>query len=336
MAEPFTLNPATPASEPDPGLSYERDIAPLQQRFFRQIYGNRSIRPQDRAAISMGLSQQLGSAFEQQAKFRDVDQQARNRELSFKTGLFALEQAREKAVRERENLTALSGVTSQLLDITNSYADDPEAQKKLLSQWGVQNAGALATNDAAKIAFDSAVRGLGRPKTNYTEEDLLRMGVPFDELDTNKDGVVSEDERTPMGVSRVLVGQRRLARETELGEKQLTEKARTDREAAERRQKLADMVVGQLGGIRFKTSKDIATGVETELPDFADAASEATVSRIISTIGGPEAAAAAKAAKTGRERFDIANRLGEEYLRGQLGVATPTRPSATGLFSTPK
>lgn len=331
MAEPLTLNPATPASEPDTGLSYERDIAPLQQRFFRQIYSNRSIRPQDRAAISMGISQQLGSAFEQQAKFRDVDQQARNRELSYKTGLFALEQAREKAVRERENLTALSGVTSQLLDINTSAADDPETQKKLLSQWAINNAGTLATNDAAKIAYDAAVRGLGRPKTTHTEEDLLRMGVPFDELDANKDGVVSEEERTPMGVSRVLVGQR-----------QRTAQARSDRAEESRRQKLADAVIGQLSGVKFKKTKSITgqgedyTEVEVETPDFADTASEASVSRIISTLGGPEAEAAAAAAKTGRERFDIANRLGQDYLRRQLGTATPTRPPATGLFAAPK
>lgn len=305
--EPFAFDEA-PADE---GLSYERDIAPLQQRYFRSVYGNRSIDPRDRARISTGIAQQFAGAFEQQAKLRDLDAQARARDLSYKSSLFALEQARDKAARERNMMQELPVVTSALTGILDSEPD-PVKQQQSLSRWALNNSGLLSTNDAARTAFQAAMGAVNKPPTAYTDEDLLRMGVPFEELDTDKDGVVSEAERSSMQISRTLTG---LQRSTLAGKEQ--------RAAEERRQELLDESVAALTRVKFGTIKaDVMGGEDVEDPNkFASAGSELAVDNVISQLGSPaDVEAAAKG--NARAKFDIAKRLQQQYIKQATGGAS--------------
>ena len=315
--EPFTLD-----EEPlDEGLSYERDIAPLQQRYFRSVYGNRSIDPRDRARIATGIAQQFAGAFEQQAKLRDFDMQARARDLSYKSGLFALEQARDKAARERSMMQELPAVTGALTGILESEPD-PLKQQQGLSRWALNNAGLLSTNDAARTALQAAMGSVNKPVATYTDEDLLRMGVPFGELDTDKDGVVSEAERNPMQISRVLTG----TQQAEQINKQTLA-------LQERRQKLLDEATGALSRVKFATIKpDVMGGEEVEDPSkFSSAGSEVAVDTILQLLGSPADIAAA-AEGNARAKFDIAKKLQQAYTQSAVGVA-PSGTRARSLFT---
>lgn len=315
--EPFTLDEA-PVDE---GLSYERDIAPLQQQYFKNVYGNRSIDPRDRERISRGIAQQFAGAYEQQAKLREMDMQSKARDLSYKSSLFALEQARDKAARERSMMQELPVVTGALTSILESEPD-PIKQQQGLSRWALNNAGLLSTNDAAKTALQAAMGSVNKPLTTYTDEDLLRMGVPFEQLDTNKDGVVSEAERNPMQISRVLTGTRIASETTKL-----------QRENEERRQKLLDESVAALTRVKFGTIKaDVMGGDDVEDPNkFSSAGSELAVDNVISQLGSPaDVDAAAKG--NARAKFDIAKRLQQQYIKQATGGAS-TKPKATSLIN---
>lgn len=306
-----------PVSEIDAGLSYERDIAPLQQRFFRDIYSNRSIRPQDRAALSMGISQRFAGVFEQQAKLRELDQQARNRELSFQSGMFALDQAREKAIKERENAEALGSVTNDLINITNPSADS-ETQRSALSQWAINNANTLATNDAARLAYDAAIRGMAKPKETLTDVDVVRMGIPLEELDVNMDGVVDESERTPVRVSGVATSRRKQELEARLAEKERTRALKEINERNAARQGIIDRSLAGLSTVQFATVKPFSeageSGEAQELDKYKNAGMASYVDSTIAAIGGPKAVAAAAAKKLGpKARFDLALKLKTQY-----------------------
>lgn len=314
--QPFVGSEVEP--EPMQDFSYERDIAPLQQRFFRSVYGNRSIDPRDRASMASGFATQLGSAFEQQAKLRDLDAQRRNRELTYRAGLFSLEQAREKANRERTMLEALPKVTSELDAMVADPTADSEAQRVQLSRWAMRNAGLLSTNDAARTAYSAALSGISKPKPVITDEDLLRMGIPLDTLDTNKDGVVSEEERSPMRISGALGGMSQTRTLLEAQEK-----------LDKQRQSLLDDALGGLTRVKFKDTTDPVTGEPlANAPDeFDDAgmsvAVDSTIALLSRQLGLPEAAKLA--AESGpKKKFEIAKNLQAEYLRAS------TRPAATG------
>lgn len=321
----------------DAGLSYERDIAPLQQRFFKDIYSNRNIRPQDRAALSTGISQRLAGAFEQQAKYREIDQQARNRELSFRSGLFALDQAREKAAKERENAQALGMLTESLSAINDLSGDE---RSKALVDFANKNAYQLSTNDAARVAYDATVRLAPTPKQDFTSEDLLRMGVPFDELDTNKDGIVDASERTPEGVSRVLQSTRKAIAESEAE----AEKRKADEKKAtttyNKQLSLLDTTLSKLGDVKFQKKKDPADvdGLEVELPKFADTGGRVIVNSIIG-FGTPEEQKSAGEAATDLDRYRIAekiqSRLLNERVKGVLARPEPAVKPPKSLFAEP-
>ena len=323
--QPFVDSEVEP--EPMQDFSYERDIAPLQQRFFRSVYGNRSIDPRDRAAMASGFATQLGSAFEQQAKLRDLDAQRRNRELTYRAGLFSLEQAREKANRERTMLEALPKVTGELDAILTDPAADPETQRVQLSRWGLQNSGLLSTNDAARTAYSAAISGISKPKPSLTDEDLLRMGIPLDTLDANKDGVVSEEERSPMRISGALGGMSQTRTLLEAQEK-----------LDKQRQSLLDDALGGLSRVKFAEEKsDDPTAAPMEADEFSDAgmsvAVDSTIALLSRQLGRPEAAKLA--AESGpKKKFEIAKNLQAEYLRAS------TRPAAgaagpRSLFTSP-
>jgi len=312
-------------AEPDIDLSYERDIAPLQRRFFREIYSNRSMDPRTRAQFASGISAQLGSAFEQQAKLRDIDAQRRARELSYKTGLFSLEQAREKAVKERRMFEAMPAVSQQLDGIINDPTKTPELKQQEVARWGVANAGLLATNDAAKIAYNSAAAGIVKQPNPITDEDLLRMGVPLSELDTNKDGVVSNEERTPIGISSVL-------QKVQLGSQAAKAQLQYDKELRAQQRGAIDATLRGLSSVKFEMTKPLIEGeAPQELDKFKDSASEAAVNSAITLFGGPRMAEEAKKL-TPKKRFEIANELRTNYL-GSLVSPQSQRPSARSPFS---
>jgi len=305
----------TPVVEPEFDFSYERDIAPMQQRFFRSVYSDRSIDPRDRAAIASGFASQLGSAFAEQSKLRDIDQQARNRDLAYRTSLFSLEQARERASRERSMLESLPKVTSELDAMTADPTADPEAQKSMLSRWAISNAGVLATNDAARIAYDAAIRGLRKPTpVGLTDEDVVRMGLPLDKLDVNKDGIVSDEERTPVKVSGLLTeattAQSLLKQEKERGEK---------------RTRMVDEALKGLSRVSFATEKsDIPGTADIVKDEFASAGNSAAVDSVISLLAPSIAAEALK--QSPMKKFEIARELQNQYLSASSGSPRPTGP----------
>lgn len=308
----------TPLAEQEP-LSYERDIAPLQQRYFRSVYGNRSIDPRDRARVATGIAQQFAGAYEQQAKLREMDMQSKARDLSYKSSLFALEQARDKAARERNMMQELPVVTGALTSILESEPD-PIKQQQSLSRWALNNSGLLSTNDAARTALQAAMGSVNKPPTGYTDEDLLRMGVSFEQLDTDGDGFVSEMERSPMEISRVLTGTQQAAM---LNKEQ--------RALESRRQKLADESVAALSRVKFATEKsDDPTAPAIELDKFEDAGSEVAVDTVTALLD-PSGVYAEELSKAGpKAKFDIAKKLQQGYIKRAAGQ--PAANSPRSLF----
>ena len=161
------------------GLSYEGDIAPLKQQYFQQVFADPRLNPRAAAALSSQFSAEADKAFAQRQELQDRASVTRSRELQFESAKFSLEREREKAARERSNLNELAPLLATFDAITKDPTTDYKTKSMLIGQTASQKSNLLATDPAARIAYDATVRGLtpdDRPEQDFTLGGYILKG----------------------------------------------------------------------------------------------------------------------------------------------------------------
>ena len=175
----FSLPPVQqPQYTPNTGLDYDMDIVPLKKQFFESISDNPNFTGSDINSLMQDFSSRVDTTFLKQQKLREDD--TRMKQLSYDTALFSLNQAREKAVRDRSLLQNLAPLQEELSNVLNSDADREEKLRQY-ADIGVKNAALLSMSPAAANAFDATAKGLQKePKQKITAGNLAGSGVNFD------------------------------------------------------------------------------------------------------------------------------------------------------------
>ena len=161
------------------GLSYEGDIAPLKQQYFQQVFADPRLNPRAAAALSSRFSAEADKAFAQRQELQDRASVTRSRELQFESAKFSLEREREKAARERSNLNELAPLLATFDAIAKDPTTDYKTKSMLIGQTASQKSNLLATDPAARIAYDATVRGLtpdDRPEQDFTLGGYILKG----------------------------------------------------------------------------------------------------------------------------------------------------------------
>jgi hypothetical protein len=172
---PSVVDDKPPADLQGEGLSFERDIQPLSKKYFSQAFG--SIRnPHRAAAVFAQANAGLKSAYVGNAQIRALDEQSRNRRVQYESTVYALESAREKARKEREMLTNLGPLQSELDSVLG--LPDADEQRKELGRLGIRHAGLLANNPAANAAFNAARTGVVDREKGFTVANFVNVRGP--------------------------------------------------------------------------------------------------------------------------------------------------------------
>ena len=161
------------------GLSYEGDIAPLKQQYFQQVFADPRLNPRAAAALSSQFSAEADKAFAQRQELQDRASVTRSRELQFESAKFSLEREREKAARERNNLTELAPLIATFDAITKDPTTDYKTKSMLIGQAASQKSEVLSRNPAARITYDATVRSLtpdDRPEQDFTLGGYILKG----------------------------------------------------------------------------------------------------------------------------------------------------------------
>lgn len=284
MADPFTPSPVptTGTMMPDSGLSFERDIAPLQKKFFSKVTANRSIRPEVADQLSMQFASNLGSIYETSRKAAEAEQASKMRQLQYESALFTLDREREKAQRERNMLSSLIPLQQELDRVISDPNTDEYTKQQELGRIGVRNAQLFALNPAAETAYRAAQMGVvKKPKEGFTTEEYLRSGGRYEFL--------KEHEKTlgrPIQTTDVLPTSVAMTglEKTKAGILSAEESKKRDEESTkllrEREKGLVDLTTKAKTGVNPITKK--------ELNEFDSPISQAAVAETVNIFGYPE------------------------------------------------
>ena len=291
------------------GLSYESDIVPLKQQFFRRAYAA-GRNPVAGSLLTRDFSASADSIFKGQQDIRDQLSVARNRDLQYETAKFSLEREREKAAEQRDMIKNFVPFQQQLDSIITDDKLDYATRQKEFGRFGVQNAGLLATNPAMATAYNAAARTLSPDeKTKFTLGSFVeRGGDPRylqKYLDTLGEPVNENTYIPPFEFAKGLgdIGVDR-ATAAELAKQQVAE----DRERRTNMKNLFDFAKG----VKFGESQ----GGLVDETKFDSPMSEAAIREVIAVHGSPEEQKAA-VGKTAKGLIDIAAPIMTATLSGR-------------------
>lgn len=314
---------------PEDLLSYERDIAPLQQRYFRQAFGTQGVRPEVAAKMSMQFSAGLDETLARQQKNAEFEDVRRNRQLQFDSALFTLEREREKAQRERTMLQSLGPLQAELDNVLNDPNEDYYAKQRRLGALGVRHAQTFATNPAAEVAYRAAQAGLVRaPKPDLTAANYVQAGGASKYLAAYEQSLgrpLQPEDELPFG----LYAQGLEA--TAFGEKTSAQQLRAITAAEELRRRKSDELIGLVTKAK-SAEKDPMTGKVD--PTVLDSPmSLAAVEAVIAMYGSPEEQREAKE-QNAAQKLALAQKMSTELLLDKRGpaAATPAR-DLTNLYT---
>jgi hypothetical protein len=311
------------------GLSYESDIVPLKQQFFRRSYSE-GRNPVTGSALTSSFSANADSVFKGQQDLRDQLSVARNRELQYETAKFTLEREREKAAEQRDMIKNFVPFQQQLDSIITDDKIDYATRQKEFGRFAVQNAGLLATNPAAATAYNAAARAITPDeKTTFTLGSFVERGGDPRYLQKYLDTLgepVNENTYIPpfefaKGLGDVIAGS-------------ATAAERAKRQVAEERERRANMenLFDFAKGAKFFETK----GGLVDETKFDSPISEAAIREIIAVHGSPEEQKAA-VGKTAKELIDIAAPIMTAELSGRRKASTNVAGSVrSGFTSKPK
>ena len=315
------------------GLSYEGDIAPLKQQYFQQVFADPRLNPRAAAALSSRFSAEADKAFAQRQELQDRASVTRSRELQFESAKFSLEREREKAARERSNLNELAPLLATFDAITKDPTTDYKTKSMLIGQTASQKSNLLATDPAARIAYDATVRGLtpdDRPEQNFTLGGYILKGgstafLPAGLAD-QPDAVISP-LTFASGIEKTTQAKLKSMAESEARIKQGT-----------RQQEQLDKAISAIGRAVIKPTytqgTKEATGATFEAP-----AVKGSFDYLINTYGTPEEKELAKKGDAA-VLVGIANVVIPRALKGNTVGATTAGPTegqkVRAAFTTPK
>jgi hypothetical protein len=313
----------SPANQFD--FSVEEDINPLKQRFFRDVMSRPGVSPIAAAQMSLRHSRALDDTADRIAKQRASD-------VQYEFAVFSLDQAREKASRERDQMDQLAPLQQQLDAVINAPADHT-SRLRMLGQVGVQNAHQFATNPAASFAYDSARRALTadapEPAPKLTAASYLGRGGQLDFLrDWARDNEIELSENTTIPFSVFAEGIERTS----------VDKADTSTQAKmleeQRKKQDADLKILGRGLEKVEFEKDPRTNLPVG-DSFADPQTDFFIKQALTEFGTPDEREQATGLSP-RERLNLARRIIAEAQLGKRSqaVPAPTR-SAASLYISP-
>lgn len=323
--EPTVADDKPPAYLQGEGLSFERDIQPLSQRIFKGTFGAMRNQRQAAAAYDKATSG-LKAAYVQNAQIRALDEQSRNRRIDYETAVYSLESARDKARREREMLTNLAPLQSELDSVLG--LPDADEQRKELGRLGVRYAGVLATNPAANAAYNAARTGVVDKEKEYTVGHFMQANGPSAYLkDVEKRLGRPLTATDPLSITEAAewIEKDRLS-DAEAKAKQAA-RAKEVEEDARNKEKALDSVTS------IKFAKDPMDDTKT-LDTLANPSEEGVLDSIIDSFAFPEEK---KAAITARDKYALAakirlDRLKDRASRPLRPPPVDTRTGTTSLF----
>lgn len=323
--EPSVADDKPPADLQGEGLSFERDIQPLARRYFQGTFGAMR-NPRQAAAAYDKASAGLKTAYVQNAQIRAIDEQSRNRRIDYETAVYSLESAREKARKEREMLTNLAPLQSELDSVLG--LPDADDQRKELGRLGIRYAGVLATNPAANAAFNSARTGVVDKDKQYTVGHFMQANGPSSYLKEVEGRLGRKLNATdPLDITEAFD---RIEKDRLTDAATKANNAARIKEVEDDRQNL-EKALDYTDKIKF--AKDPMDDTKT-LDTLADPADEGVLDTLIARFATPEEQ---KAATTVRAKAALAKRIKTDRLtdrarRPLKPLPADTRTGTASLF----
>jgi hypothetical protein len=274
--------PTSPADvaggEPvEESVSYERDFAPLAQRYFQMTFG-KGMKPNAAYAAFAPADAMLKSAYAEKSQMRALDEQSRNRRIQYETSVFALESARNKAREERDMMDGLG----------------PIQRRRALGAFGVKNAAVLGTNKLADGMYRSALNSAVDEKedqSKYTVKDWYvasrGMGDGYlKEVETRLGRPLEMDDELPLGevMPRLSALNKKLAEDKD--------KADRDEKSTAFRDKQREETFSRVNRIELVPGESIAdekTGKLVKAPStLKDSSDDIVIDSIVTFAGTPE------------------------------------------------
>ena len=299
---PSVVDDKPPADLQGEGLSFERDIQPLSKKYFSQAFG--SIRnPHRAAAVFAQANAGLKSAYVGNAQIRALDEQSRNRRVQYESSVYALESAREKARKEREMLTNLGPLQSELDSVLG--LPDADEQRKELGRLGIRHAGLLANNPAANAAFNAARTGVVDREKGFTVGHFMNAGGPsayLKEVEGRLGRKLTATDTLDIGEAYDRIEKGRLTNaETKANEVALR---RAEADAESNREKALDYAD------KIKFAKDPMDDTKT-LDTLAEPGDEGVLDTILRDFAFPEEL---RTATTVRDKLALAKKIRQDRL----------------------
>lgn len=305
-------------------FTYESDIVPLKQQYFKKVFSDPNLTP--KAAAS--LSRMFSGTLDQQS---DKDQQLRARDLQYRASVFTLEEAREKSARERRNLQDMAPLQTALeaatLDPSVSAAD----QQRNVGRLGIQYAGLIGESPGAAAAYRAAVGGIVEPtKPKTTAGAFISAGGSNDYLKAYEAATgtpLEAETELPFGVFTEGL---QVSDNLEVREKDRRAEAKRLRDDIEKR---ADSLVSDLKSAELLADDPIDKSKRNPKL-FDNDYSAAVVQGTIEMFGTPEELKGADGADA-QTRLKLAQRIGGEYRVGKRkpnSIETAAKASAETLF----
>ena len=320
----------TPTTNSEPlgagsNFTYEADIVPLKQKYFKEVFNNPNITPRTAAALSSAFSASVDSQ-------ADKDQQLRARDLQYKTAVFTLDQEREKAARERRNLQDLAPLQSAL-ETALDPSIAPEDQQRAVGRLGIQFAGLIGASPAAAAAYGAAKGGIvdaTKPKT--TAGAFISAGGSNDYLkayEAQTGTPLEADTELPFGAFAEGL------QFTELQQVRSKERLAEEKRLRDDIDKRADSLVSDLKNADL-LADDIVDKNKRNPKFFDNDYSAAVVEGTIEMFGTPEERQIVTGADAAT-KLKLAQRIGGEYRIGKRlpnTAESAAKANATSLFST--
>lgn len=136
----------------------------------------------------------LMSAFEQQSKIQNIEDQKRQNKMQYDTAVFSLEAAREKARQEREDMTQSLPLQDELTKTLNDTTLDSSTKKRIMANAAISyganrntpflvNAAlsGVANEEKKKFTVGRFLDSTGQQGAGYIKELQDKLKRPLDE-----------------------------------------------------------------------------------------------------------------------------------------------------------
>ena len=304
-------------------FSYERDIAPMNRRYFERV---QSLGLSAGPSASL-LRQQRASSdalFERESKIRQIEAERQTSLLQREKAFLDLENGRRKTQQELVQMEQLRPIQEVLSNINNNAP--PEQREPLIRQFGINYAGAIESNPAAKFAYENALQA-AKPvedKDSMTIGKLAEKGVSPDFF--NQFAKASKIDpmqlRADMKVSPYVAS---IALEDVAKNKQRQEELeRTSTEARAFEKNQLDFLTKAIQSTKLKVDK-----YDPEVDEFEDPTAAGLVSSYVTAFGTQAQKEQFTKSKKASEKLGLAKTIVAEQA---LRLTAPPRRSVTSLY----